>query len=76
MEGISVRNDIILYKATIKEVESHVEKLKNIVDSIDNTLSSCDTSLPFIQNNRSGSAGVAGSVRDNSYYNWISSLRR
>ena len=64
------------HKKVLKDIETYVEHLKNIVNEMDKTLSDANTSLPFSQNNQSRIAGVSGSVRDISYYNWTNSLRR
>jgi len=64
------------HKKALKDIETYVEHLKNIVNEMDKTLSDTSTSLPFSQNNQSRIAGVSGSVRDISYYNWTNSLRR
>jgi uncharacterized FlaG/YvyC family protein len=64
------------HKKALKDIETYVEHLKNIVNEMDKTLSDTNTSLPFSQNNQSRIAGVSGSVRDVSYYNWTNSLRR
>jgi uncharacterized FlaG/YvyC family protein len=64
------------HKKALKDIETYVEHLKNIINEMDKTLSDTNTSLPFSQNNQSRIAGVSGSVRDVSYYNWTNSLRR
>lgn len=64
------------HKKALKDIETYVEHLKNIINKMDKTLSDTSTSLPFSQNNQSRIAGVSGSVRDVSYYNWTNSLRR
>lgn len=64
------------HKKALKDIETYVEHLKNIVNEMDKTLSDTNTSSPFSQNNQSRIAGVSGSVRDVSYYNWTNSLRR
>lgn len=73
-----IMSDIVSYKKAIDDIENYVEQLKNIINEMDDTLSDTtkDTSLPFSQNNQSRIAGVSGSVRDVSYYNWTNSLRR
>ena len=55
------------HKKALKDIETYVEHLKNIVNEMDKTLSDANTSLPFSQNNQSRIA-ISGSVRDNSYY--------
>jgi len=64
------------HKKALKDIETYVEHLKNIINEMDKTLSDTNTSLPFSRNNQSRIAGVSGSVRDVSYYNWTNSLRR
>ena len=64
------------HKKALKDIETYVEHLKNIINEMDKTLSDTNTSLPFSQNNQSRIAGVSGSVWDVSYYNWTNSLRR
>ena len=73
-----IMSDIVSYKKAIGDIENYVEQLKNIINEMDDTLSDTNknTSLPFSQNNQSRTAGVSGSVRDVSYYNWTNSLRR
>ena len=73
-----IMSDIVSYKKAIDDIENYVEQLKNIINEMDDTLSDTNenTSLPFSQNNQSRIAGVSGSVRDVSYYNWTNSLRR
>ena len=57
----------------IKKTKDLCKKLKRIVNEIE-TIIEPSTSLPNQQNNVSV-AGVSGSVIDNSYHYWTTSLR-
>ena len=57
---------------TIKKTQKLCKKLKKIVEEMEVVVSA--TSLPNQQNNHRV-AGVVGSVIDNSYHYWTSSLR-
>jgi hypothetical protein len=55
-----------------KKTQQLCKQLKKIIDEIEHTVS--PSSLPNQQNN-TRVAGVTGSVIDNSYHYWTSSLR-
>lgn len=58
----------------IKKTKDLCKKLKHIVNEIENIIEP-STSLPNQQNNNVRIAGVSGSVIDNSYHYWTTSLR-